>query len=83
VASWRHSYSEDELEADRDHDAAFGKAVLRGAAIGLPVAVIGLTLVVWLITDNDLGDSFATAILPGVLLGVFGGGFVGVAANMD
>ncbi len=66
-----------------DVDVAFGTAILRGALIGLPVVLVGLTLVVWAITDNDIADSFATAILPGVLLGVFGGGFAGMTAAMD
>lgn len=62
--------------------AAMGKAIMRGIIIGLPVAIIGLTAAVWAITDNDLADSFATAILPGVLLGAFGGGFAGMASTM-
>lgn len=60
-----------------------GKAIVRGITIGFPVSIVGLTFAVWLITGQDLGDSFATAILPGVLLGGFGGGFVGVASTMD
>lgn len=60
-----------------------GKAILRGVLIGLPVGIVGLTLTVLLITNNSLADSFATAILPGVLLGVFGGGFAGMAITME
>lgn len=67
-------------EQDTDYDTQFGKAVIRGVVLGLPVVLVGLTLAIFLITDNDLFDSFATAVLPGVLLGVFGGGFVGVVA---
>ncbi len=65
------------------HDARVGKAIVRGVAIGFPACIIGLTLAVWLITDLDLGDSFTTAILPGILLGGFAGGFAGVASTMD
>lgn len=72
-----------EIHDDIDVDLAFGMAILRGALIGLPVVLVGLTLVVWTITNNDLGDSFATAVLPGVLLGVFGGGFAGMAVSME
>jgi len=64
-------------------DARMGKAVMKGILIGFPVCLIGLTLAVWLITDLDLADSFATALLPGILLGGFAGGFAGVAATMD
>ena len=64
-------------------DARMGKAVMKGILIGFPVCLIGLTLAVWLITDLDIADSFATALLPGILLGGFAGGFAGVAATMD
>jgi hypothetical protein len=66
-----------------DHDARMGKAILRGVAIGFPVCLLGLTLAIWLITDQDLADSFATALLPGILLGGFAGGFAGVASTME
>lgn len=63
--------------------ARMGRAIMRGIGIGLPVVIVGLTIAVWLITDLDLANSFATAILPGVLLGAFGGGFAGMAMTMD
>lgn len=70
-------------EADTAAAARMGKAIMRGIGIGLPVVIVGLTIAVWLITDLDLAHSFATAILPGVLLGVFGGGFAGMAMTME
>ena len=70
-------------ELDRSRDARMGKAIIKGIAVGFPAAVVFLTAAIFLITDLDLADSFATALLPGVLLGGFGGGFVGVAATMD
>lgn len=72
-----------ESPEDTDYDIRFGKAIQRGVIIGIPVVLVGLTLVIWLITDNDLGDSIATSLLPGVLLGAFGGGFAGMASAMD
>ena len=66
-----------------DHDSRMGKAVAKGVMIGFPVCLIGLTLAVWLITDLDLVDSFATALLPGILLGGFAGGFAGVTRAMN
>jgi hypothetical protein len=69
-------------DAEKTPAAAMGSAIVKGIMIGLPVVVIGLTLAVWAITDNDLADSFATAILPGILLGAFGGGFAGMASTM-
>lgn len=70
-------------ELDSSRDARMGKAIIKGIAVGFPAAVLFLTAAIFLITDLDLADSFATALLPGVLLGGFGGGFVGVAATMD
>ncbi len=70
-------------EIDNARDARMGKAIIKGIAIGFPAAVLFLTAAIFLITDLDLADSFATALLPGVLLGGFGGGFVGVAVTMD
>lgn len=60
-----------------------GKAIAKGLAIGFPASLVFFTVAVWLITDLDLADSFATALLPGVLFGGFAGGFAGVAATMD
>lgn len=60
-----------------------GRAIVRGVAFGIPICLIGLTLAIWLITDQDIVDSFVTALLPGVSLGGFAGGFVGVATTMN
>lgn len=70
-------------EADVTRDHRMGRAIVRGVAIVSPICLIGLTLAIWLITDQDIVDSFATALLPGVLLGGFAGGFAGVATTMD
>ena len=75
------STHDDDYEIERD--TKFGKAIVRGIVIGVPVVLAALTLGIWLLTDNDLGNSLATALLPGVLLGVFGGGFAGMASAMD
>ena len=63
--------------------ARMGKAIAQGVSFGFPISIVGLTFAVNLITDLDLGDSFATALLPGVLLGGFAGGFVGLARTME
>jgi len=77
------SMSEETADTEITPAARMGKAIVRGVKIGFPTAILGLTLAVWLITDLDLADSFATALLPGVLLGGFAGGFAGMAMNMD
>jgi hypothetical protein len=75
----KHKSYEDEAA----YDKKFGRAITLGALIGVPVVLVALTIGVWLMTDNDIGDSLATALLPGILLGVFGGGFAGMATAMD
>jgi hypothetical protein len=70
------------MEEHESNPGNAAKSIARAVAIGLPVGIVGLTLAVWLITDLDIYDSFATAIMPGVLLGAFSGGFVGMTASM-
>ena len=68
-----------------EHDTSLepsGKAIARGALIGVPIGIVGLTVAVRMITGLDLFECFATAIMPGVLLGAFGGGFVGMTTSM-
>ncbi len=65
------------------HSELMGKAIIRGVIVGLPTVLIFLTVAVWLITDLDWFDSFATALLPGILLGAFGGGFAGMSMTME
>ena len=57
-------------------------AIIRGILIGVPVVLVGLTLGIWLITDLDFFEALTTALLPSILLGVFGGGFAGTAMTM-
>lgn len=60
-----------------------GKAIVKGITIGFPLSLLALTLAVWLITDLELIEAFTTALLPGILLGGFAGGFAGIASTMD
>ena len=59
-----------------------GPAIMRGIIIGIPVVLVGLTIGIWLITPLDITESALTALLPGILLGAFGGGFAGMAMTM-
>ena len=63
-------------------DLTFGKAVAKGALIGLPIMLVVMTGGVFLITDQTLSTSISTGLLGGTLMGVFGGGFVGVLNSM-
>jgi hypothetical protein len=59
-----------------------GPAIIRGIIIGVPIVLVGLSIGIWLITDLDMWESVTTALLPGILLGAFGGGFAGMAMTM-
>lgn len=61
----------------------FGRAIAGSILIGTPAAIIFIVTAIWLFTDADLGKAFSTGIWPGVLTGVFGGGFVGVILGSD
>jgi hypothetical protein len=71
------------LSAEDDaghHGEVLIRWVARGVAVGIPLAIVAVTLGLWLFTDADLATAFATAILPAVLVGVFFGGFAGMVA---
>jgi hypothetical protein len=69
-------------EHEGEQPDPMGPAIIRGILIGVPVVLVGLTLGIWLITDLDIFESMTTALLPGILLGAFGGGFAGMAMTM-
>lgn len=74
-------------EQSRDHDAEraarMRRAIFRGIIIGMPAAVVGLTVAISLLTDLGWMDSFVAAVLPGAGLGGFAGGFAGIASTME
>ncbi len=75
--------SDEQTHEEEDNpDGSFGKAVGQGLLVGFPVGVIGIVGVLWIFM-GDFGEAFATGILPGVLFGVFGGGFVGTVRGMS
>ncbi len=59
-----------------------GHAIVKGVLIGLPVTLVLLSIGIWLAADISIGRAITTALLPGVMLGVFGGGFAGMASTM-
>ena len=69
-------------EQETNQPDPMGPAIMRGVIIGVPAALVGLTLGIWAITDLDFMESLTTALLPGILLGAFGGGFAGMAMTM-
>lgn len=68
---------------DVNHDTVVGKAIVRWVVLSTPVVIVALTFVILLIADTTLLEAIQTAALPGVLIGVFGGGFVGIATTME
>lgn len=70
-------------EAGVEHESRMIKAIVRDIAVALPVALAVVFGSLMLFTDKSVGDAIATTILPGVLIGVFFGGFSGTARTMD
>lgn len=75
--------TEQELHHGEVDEKKFGRAVATSIVVGTPVAIIFIVLAMWIFTDADLGKAFTLGIWPGVLTGVFGGGFVGVIIGSE
>lgn len=59
------------------------EAIVRDMSVALPAALILVFGALMLFTEKSVTDAIATATLPGVLIGVFFGGFSGTARTMD
>ncbi len=70
-------------EAAAAHEARIIRAVVRDTAVALPIALLTVFGALLFFTDNSIGDAVTTTVLPGVLIGVFFGGFSGTARTMD
>jgi hypothetical protein len=67
----------------REHESRMVKAIVRDISVALPVALLVVFGALMVFTDKSIGDAIATTLLPGVLIGVFFGGFSGTARTMD
>jgi hypothetical protein len=67
----------------REHESRMVKAIVRDISLALPVALLVVFSALMIFTDKSIGDAIATTLLPGVLIGVFFGGFSGTARTMD
>jgi hypothetical protein len=67
----------------REHESRMVKAIVRDISLALPVALLVVFGALMIFTDKSIGDAIATTLLPGVLIGVFFGGFSGTARTMD
>jgi ABC-type Mn2+/Zn2+ transport system permease subunit len=76
-----HSTETDEAAAA--HEARMVRAVVRDVAVALPLSLLAVFGALVIFTDKSIGDAIATSLLPGVLIGVFFGGFSGTARTMD
>lgn len=80
--------TEHDTEIHEDMEGAFqlgsrlGKAVVKGALVALPIAYVGLVLGLMVLTARGFRNSLETAILPGLMIGVFFGGFAGMAITL-
>lgn len=76
-----HSTETDEAAAA--HEARVIRAIVRDVTVALPLALLVVFGALVVFTDKSIGDAVATTVLPGVLIGVFFGGFSGTARTMD
>jgi hypothetical protein len=72
-----------EHELQETDEVRVGRSVAVWIGIATPVAVVGVTLALWLVLDVTLGKAFAIGAWPAVLVGVFGGGFLGIVRGAD
>jgi len=72
-----------EYDTQEPHEVRVGRSVAVWIGIATPVALVAVTLVLWLVLDVTLGKAFAIGAWPAVLVGVFGGGFVGIVRGAD
>jgi hypothetical protein len=70
-------------EAAAAHEARMLRAVVRDITVALPLALLAVFGAIVIFTDKSIGDAAVTAVLPGVLIGVFFGGFSGTARTMN
>jgi hypothetical protein len=68
-----------DMEEEFGLGTRMGRSLVKGILIGLPLAYVGLVAGLLLMTERDLAKSIETAVLPGLLIGVFFGGFFGMA----
>ncbi len=72
------------MSAATEHDqhdideGQFARSVVRWIGIGMPVALVVITLAVWLFLDVSFSKAFVISAWPAILTGAFVGGFVGV-----
>ena len=59
-------------------EARLGKVLVRSIVATPPVAVVVITATLVFATDRSFWTAFGSAILPAILVGVFGGGFIGM-----
>ena len=72
----------DTHEQDTNEDLVFARTIGKSMIIALPLAFIVISLGVWAATGQSLGRSIVAASMPSVLMGVFGGGFVGTVSAL-
>lgn len=68
--------------SEENPDAVFGAKVGKGILYATPIMFILMIAVIWITTDMGLADSVRTGALPGVLFGVFAGGFIGTLGSV-
>ncbi len=68
--------------SEENPDAVWGAMVGKGIMRATPIVFVVMVLVLWLFTDRDFSDALRAGVLPGILFGVFAGGFIGTLGSV-
>ncbi len=68
--------------SEENPDAVWGAKVGRGITRATPIVFGLMVLVLWVFTDRDFADALRAGVLPGILFGVFAGGFIGTLGSV-
>jgi hypothetical protein len=65
-------------EHEETDEIRVGRSVAVWIGMATPVALVLVTLALWWVLDVSIDKAFAIGAWPAVLVGVFGGGFIGI-----
>lgn len=68
---------------DVNEDLIFARTIGKAVVMALPLSLVAITAGVWFATSQPFGTVVAASLLPGLLMGVFGGGFAGTVIALN
>lgn len=68
--------------SEENPDGVWGAKVGRGIVRSTPVVFVVIVLALWAFTDRTFAEALWAGALPGILFGVFAGGFIGTLGTV-